>query len=293
MEEMSPAVAVTLSLSNSICDNSGITSPLEITRLKLVTETANLLTMATPDGGTGGKSELEEMIPKSERGWIANDVTIQESEEDVLNVGDDSSGMVGEELLTTDTSLPIAVEIEKIETGEIVTKVISLGEPSIVQKPTIDVLTLASIPNEIEKGQIGRCGKSVFELEYIPLWGSVSICGKRAEMEDAVVAVPWFMKIPIKMFVGDHVINGLSQSLSHITTHFFGVYDGHGGSQVRLLPLSFQNDFFLYPVSNSYYETNGTQPDVLRRILFLASPLSMWTHKIRALYLLVRKKDFG
>lgn len=280
MEEMSPAVAVTLSLSNSICDNSGITSPLEITRLKLVTETANLLTMATPDGGTGGKSELEEMIPESERGWIGNDVTIQESEEDVLNVGDDSSGMVGEELLTTDTSLPIAVEIEKIETGEIVTKVISLGEPSIEQKPTIDVLTLASIPNEIEKGQIGRCGKSVFELEYIPLWGSVSIIGKRAEMEDAVVAVPWFMKIPIKMFVGDHVINGLSQSLSHITTHFFGVYDGHGGSQVRLLPLSFQNDFFLYPVSNSYYETNGTQPDVLRRILYLASPLSMWTHKI-------------
>ncbi|KAG5537930.1 hypothetical protein RHGRI_025129 [Rhododendron griersonianum] len=233
MEEMSQAVAVTLSLSNSICDNSGITSPLEITRLKLVTETANLLTMATPDGGTGGKPELEETIPKSESGWIANDVTIQESEEDgILNVGDDSSGMVGEELLTTDTSLPIAVEIEKIETGEIVTKVISLGEPSIEQKPIIDVLTLASIPNEIEKGQIGRCGKSVFELEYIPLWGSVSICGKRAEMEDAVVAVPWFMKIPIKMFVGDHVINGLSQSLSHITTHFFGVYDGHGGSQV-------------------------------------------------------------
>lgn len=27
-------------------------------------------------------------------------------------------------------------------------------------------------------------------------------------------------------------INGLSQSLTHITTHFFGVYDGHGGSQV-------------------------------------------------------------
>ncbi|CAN4089121.1 unnamed protein product [Withania somnifera] len=51
-------------------------------------------------------------------------------------------------------------------------------------------------------------------------------------MEDAVMAVPNFMKVPIKMFIGDHVIDGLSQSLSHLTSHFYGVYDGHGGSQV-------------------------------------------------------------
>lgn len=37
---------------------------------------------------------------------------------------------------------------------------------------------------------------------------SVSICGKRPEMEDDVAVVPRFMKVPIKMFIGDHVIEG-------------------------------------------------------------------------------------
>ncbi|XP_057504435.1 protein phosphatase 2C 16-like [Actinidia eriantha] len=245
MEEMSPAVAVTLSLSNPICDNSGIASNLEITRLKLVTETASLLSdpaesMLGRDGScciqmsevsdetmaeTGGKSVLQKTIPKSEN-----------EEDGMLTVGDDPNGIVSEEWLPMDTSseisMPIAVEIEKIEKGQIIGKVISLGEPSVEKKSSIDLSTVVANRDEIEKVQLGRGGKSVFELDYIPLWGSVSICGKRPEMEDAVVAVPAFMKVPIKMFVGDHVINGLSQSLSHITTHFFGVYDGHGGSQV-------------------------------------------------------------
>ncbi|KAI3684172.1 hypothetical protein L6452_33392 [Arctium lappa] len=51
-------------------------------------------------------------------------------------------------------------------------------------------------------------------------------------MEDAVAVVPRFTEVPIKMFVGDHVIDGVSSSLSDLTVHFFGVYDGHGGSQV-------------------------------------------------------------
>ncbi|KAL4279110.1 hypothetical protein GQ457_03G040170 [Hibiscus cannabinus] len=34
------------------------------------------------------------------------------------------------------------------------------------------------------------------------------------------------------MLIGDHVFNGISQSLTDLTGHFFGVYDGHGGSQV-------------------------------------------------------------
>ncbi|KAK0597321.1 hypothetical protein LWI29_024037 [Acer saccharum] len=70
--------------------------------------------------------------------------------------------------------------------------------------------------------------RSVFEVDCIPLWGSVSICGRRPEMEDAVAAVPRFMKIPIKMLIGDRVIDGMSQSLSGLNGHFFGVYDGHG-----------------------------------------------------------------
>ncbi|GJX69002.1 protein phosphatase 2C [Tanacetum coccineum] len=77
--------------------------------------------------------------------------------------------------------------------------------------------------------------KSVYELEYIPLWGCESVIGKRPEMEDAVAVVPRFMEVPIKMFVGDHVVDGVNSSLTSLTTHFFGVYDGHGGSQARPL----------------------------------------------------------
>ncbi|PWA85855.1 hypothetical protein CTI12_AA145710 [Artemisia annua] len=73
--------------------------------------------------------------------------------------------------------------------------------------------------------------KSVYELEYIPLWGTHYIIGKRPEMEDAVVVVPRFMEVPIKI-VGDHVVDGVNSSLTNLATHFFGVYDGHGGSQV-------------------------------------------------------------
>ncbi|KAI7737517.1 hypothetical protein M8C21_029844 [Ambrosia artemisiifolia] len=52
-------------------------------------------------------------------------------------------------------------------------------------------------------------------------------------MEDAVATVPRFLKVPIKMLTGDRgVVDLLSKSLSHLTTHFFGVYDEHGGSQV-------------------------------------------------------------
>ncbi|CAL5439478.1 unnamed protein product [Camellia sinensis] len=241
MEEMSPAVSLTLSLSNPVCDNSGIANHVEITRLKLVTETASLLSdpesllpeeSVCSSDETGENSDLPETMPKSESSSIASDALIQESEEDgVFTVGNDPNGIVVEEMLPMDASseisLPISVESEKIETDQLVSL------PSIDQKSAIDLLSVVTSPHEIERGQISRGGiKSVFELDCVPLWGYVSICGKRPEMEDSVVAVPWFMKIPIQMFVGDDVINGLSQRVSHITTHFFGVYDGHGGSQV-------------------------------------------------------------
>ncbi|MFS7963319.1 putative protein-serine/threonine phosphatase [Helianthus anomalus] len=51
-------------------------------------------------------------------------------------------------------------------------------------------------------------------------------------MEDVVATVPRFLKVPIQMLTGDRdVVDPLSKRLNHLTTHFFGVYDGHGGSQ--------------------------------------------------------------
>ncbi|PHT47304.1 Protein phosphatase 2C 16 [Capsicum baccatum] len=280
MDEMSPAVAVTLSLSNSICDNPALTNHVEITRLKLVTDTASLLSdpasLLHAESNTGwdgnsngmkvevgrvpllmlgessGKCSLPQTVLGAENGLIVSDSIIQENDEDeVLSVGEDPCGINGEELLplgaSLQLSLPIAVEIEGIDNGQIVAKVISLEERSfernvsntvaalpddeITSGPTLKASVVA-LPLPSEKEPVKESVKSVFELECVPLWGSVSICGKRPEMEDALMAVPNFMKIPIKMFIGDRVIDGLSQSLSHLTSHFYGVYDGHGGSQV-------------------------------------------------------------
>ncbi|PWA42911.1 Protein phosphatase 2C [Artemisia annua] len=102
------------------------------------------------------------------------------------------------------------------------------ADANLVNLPTVvtNSVSLSIVEKNHSKGV-----KSVYELEYIPLWGTHSVIGKRPEMEDAVAVVPRFMEVPIKMFVGDHVVDGNS-SLTNLTTHFFGVYDGHGGSQV-------------------------------------------------------------
>ncbi|VFQ84726.1 unnamed protein product [Cuscuta campestris] len=85
----------------------------------------------------------------------------------------------------------------------------------------------------LDKGSSGGTViRSVFEVDYVPLWGYVSVCGRRAEMEDAVSTVPRFFKVPLEMLIGNRMVDGVRGHLSHLTAHFFGVYDGHGGSQV-------------------------------------------------------------
>ncbi|OIT35276.1 PREDICTED: protein phosphatase 2C 16-like isoform X1 [Nicotiana attenuata] len=273
MEELSPAVAVTLSLSTSICDNPAISNNMEITRLKLVTDTASLLSdhpsllhvepNTSWDGNSNSMKAEVGRVPfcgplqtvlGAENGPIVSDSIIQGNEEDgILSIGEDPYVINGEELLplgaSSELSLPIAVEIEGIDNGQILAKVISLEERSLGRKisnlsavaaiPDDEITTgpmlkasVVALPLPSENEPVKESVKSVFELECVPLWGSVSICGKRPEMEDALMVVPNFIKIPIKMFIGDRVIDGLSQRLSHLTSHFYGVYDGHGGSQV-------------------------------------------------------------
>ncbi|XP_075523327.1 protein phosphatase 2C 16-like [Primulina tabacum] len=288
MEDMAPSVAVTLSLGDHVCESSGISNQMEIKRLELVTETASLLSdpamydatssrwvssysCVKPEtdetsspllGRNGAKPDMPKMTPLTENGCLIHDV--QESEEDeILSIEEDPrvisavgllpidcTADISLPLIVSETSLPIALEIEGIDNGQILAKVITLEERSIRRKISGEFLKLNPKPNEecsdgptikasivalplSSENDPGKGGvKSVFEVDCIPLWGFVSIRGNRPEMEDAVVAVPHFMKIPIKMFIGDQMIDGISQSLSYLTSHFFGVYDGHGGSQV-------------------------------------------------------------
>lgn len=65
-------------------------------------------------------------------------------------------------------------------------------------------------------------------------WGSSSVIGRRREMEDAVAVVPAFMKRACD-HVGGCSAPGSRTSEEISPVHFFGVYDGHGGPQVRII----------------------------------------------------------
>ncbi|CAF2109179.1 unnamed protein product [Brassica oleracea var. botrytis] len=208
MEEISPAVALTLSLANTMCD-SGISSTLDITELDNVTDAVNMLCDQNGEVEYTMEedvSEEPEEKASSQSKTLSSDyaLTVQESEseEDVL--------------LSDATTITAEVLITSLNMEEVVTA----SEVVI------------SLPEENHHHNVARGGsRSVYELDCIPLWGTVSIRGERSEMEDAVRALPRFLKIPIKMLMGGYQ-EGMSPSLTHLTSHFFGVYDGHGGLQV-------------------------------------------------------------
>ncbi|XP_044485611.1 protein phosphatase 2C 16-like isoform X3 [Mangifera indica] len=254
MEEMSPAVALTLSFGGSMSDTSGLATHVEITRLKLVKDAANSLSdsdkLVSEDSVSGANVSCSDAIYEVTKVIPSEPEGLQESEEDeILSVMEDPNGVINEGLVVLDPgseiNLPNSVEIDN---GRILAKAIILGESSVEQVPTAEVLitpvsadakgsdgsglksSAVVIQLPTEKNLVREASRSIFEVDCIPLWGSVSIRGRRPEMEDAVAAAPRFMKIPIKMLIGDH--DGVSQSLNGLTSHFFGVYDGHGGSQV-------------------------------------------------------------
>lgn len=63
-------------------------------------------------------------------------------------------------------------------------------------------------------------------------WGFASVIGRRREMEDAVAVRPAFMSRTCD-HVGGCTAPGSRTSTEISPVHFFGVYDGHGGSQVN------------------------------------------------------------
>ncbi|KAE8656239.1 DNA-directed RNA polymerase I subunit RPA49 [Hibiscus syriacus] len=224
-----------------MCENSGITAHVEIAALKLVTDSANLLSdsakvnsqesisssygncedvkngfnVVAMSEGVGEEADLSKMIHKNRnRSIAASELMAQESEEDEIFLVD-TNGIVNEGLLvpTAEAILTTVSSDAKISDG-------------------IDFKASKVIIQLLSEKNLNRGSWSVFELDCIPLWGSASIIGKRTEMEDAVAAMPWFIKIPIKMLFRDRVFDGISKNLTDLTGHFFGVYDGHGGSQI-------------------------------------------------------------
>ncbi|KAK8597585.1 hypothetical protein V6N13_094988 [Hibiscus sabdariffa] len=214
--------------------------------------------------------EEGDMVSSSKDSCIAsNDIIAQESEEDdslsleggrvcdldslcSYSVASETSSLCGEDFLGFDAAS--GVDIEKNICGlDIIAKATKFVELNVVTDVASDPIAVSvSLEEEIGDGPEEKLSegvlqlalqkeettmtvpvpRSVFEVEYLPLWGFTSICGRRPEMEDAVAAVPRFVKVPIEMLIGDRVLDGMSKGFANQTAHFFGVYDGHGGSQV-------------------------------------------------------------
>ncbi|KAF6164259.1 hypothetical protein GIB67_010229 [Kingdonia uniflora] len=76
----------------------------------------------------------------------------------------------------------------------------------------------------VREGCVGRNNKGV-------TWGFTSVIGRRREMEDAVAVTPGFISRTCDQ-IGGCTAPGSPISAHNSPVHFFGVYDGHGGSQV-------------------------------------------------------------
>ncbi|XP_004253091.1 protein phosphatase 2C 53 isoform X1 [Solanum lycopersicum] len=234
-------LADTVSGGNDDCSSADSESDLSITASSVPEESRSEGTMSL------------DVISENESNWIAGDAVVRESEDD------DSLSLEGDQILDNSCSLSVVSDCSSlcaddfigfeiasdIEGQDFVDSQKSISHDELIGKTGVLVesdvedtlIRPAAVPERLEeqitdKDLNATVSRSVFEVDYIPLWGYTSICGRRPEMEDAFATVPRFMKIPLPMLIGDRVLDGLSRRLSHLTTHFFGVYDGHGGSQV-------------------------------------------------------------
>ena len=243
-----------------------------------------ILAAAVPKENKGGGALMLDMVSQNECNWVGGDdvIVAPESEEDdslsfegdqildcscSLSVASENSSLCGEEILVLEASSDVGTQ-SSIETGRslcgvnVVAKAGNPVEPNDETEIVSDPVAVAvSLEEEIgdgsdpkpsavllqlplERAVSGTSGRSVFEVDYVPLWGFTSMCGRRPEMEDSVAAVPRFLKIPVQMLIGDRVLDGMTNFLPHQTVHFFGVYDGHGGSQVPFILFSSLLVFF-------------------------------------------------
>ncbi|XP_075522436.1 protein phosphatase 2C 50-like [Primulina tabacum] len=213
-----------------------------------------------------GASSAMALTSEDESQWLPTNVIVHESEEDgssslegdlildnscSLSVVSDSSSLCGDDFLGFEMSSGIGANFLEVEKStcdaDLVSTTRDLGNPLICtnlgDSLTVKVgngeeavncggskSSVASV--QLDKGPSGRFGRSIFEVDYVPLWGFTSVCGRRPEMEDAVATIPRFLEIPIQMLTDDQFIDGVNSRLSQLTGHFFGVYDGHGGLHV-------------------------------------------------------------
>ena len=81
----------------------------------------------------------------------------------------------------------------------------------------------------------GALKRSVYLMDCAPVWGSAATRGHSAQMEDACAAAPRFADVPVRLLASRRDLDGLGVDAGdlRLPAHLFGVYDGHGGAEVR------------------------------------------------------------
>ncbi|XP_017698925.1 protein phosphatase 2C 50-like [Phoenix dactylifera] len=245
MGEMAPVIALPISMCDPVHDNR----PMEINRLKLMTDAASMLSdpiesedaeaVTVEEGGDGDNLEVRTLPGSDEEDSmsVGPEQSAESSSSVIIDIGGiastseefsaldaaDRTAVVG----SCDMVKSVASGVEII-TGELGTSLVAEGGADS------DPKVAAPLADPAIQGSraAGSSGCGVLLRNYVSLWGCMSICGRRPEMEDAVVALPMFCEIPVRMLAGDCLADSMSQSLSRLPAHFFGVYDGHGGAQV-------------------------------------------------------------
>lgn len=232
LREMSPClVTPSFSVLGSLCGSSvGFAGKI------LMADAAPLLSDPSPAAADLPPVESEIVVMGEAEGSL-DDLEVKSipgsDDDDAASVAsidslacDGSVTSVAEDLMATveacDIGAPGSVsEVKSIVDGE---EIGELGS-SLVNDQKAPMLD----------GAIQGIRSSLLLREYVPLWGSMSICGRRPEMEDALAIIPWFYEIPRHMLIDDRLVDGMIPNLACLPAHFFGVYDGHGGAQVTPL----------------------------------------------------------
>lgn len=190
---------------------------------------------------------------KRERSLISSDTVEHENEEDGFTslTGFPLADIIGSQHESNGTSI-LSIQEHAVlgvdeKNGVIPHKIKNSVTLQPMNKSDLgeDVVSVDSektLSESIKVSEEVQRNKQKFPLNSPPLWGLTSICGRRREMEDKVIALPSFLRIPSSMLDD----NPRFSSVDHDSiAHVFGIYDGHGGCQVNIsfLPLQFE---FLY-----------------------------------------------
>ncbi|XP_015889321.3 protein phosphatase 2C 77 isoform X1 [Ziziphus jujuba] len=269
MEKVSSAIAVPYRPGNLIHEDSAVKTQVGITGLKLIANTAPLFsnpnTKSNPpcdsiscgnegDGGNDPRDQnrgAEAVMLKTDMENQDNQISIRtnkrRSEEQESNPCFRSRGRETGRTCADEFSAQRNKDIDErigkanskesniaeLEDGQDIVAVD--GKDSDGSDESDAYTSSTSLAQVSQEKRLCRTrSRNAVESDCIPLWGFTSICGRRQEMEDAVSDVPRLLQVPLHMLMEDcQNLNGISHhNRTQLSSHFYGVFDGHGGCQV-------------------------------------------------------------